>query len=101
MARQLTPEALRFIQHHHFTLPDSEAYEGAETIIDAPPLCIPPLPDAAVARREEADPVDAWLRRGESGVAIYPGSNEPVIEAEEAGWLALVLAALRRWLAWG
>ena len=101
MARQLTPEALFFIQRHHYTLPENEAYASRETIIDVElPNQTPALnerrgsdvasPNSSVSPVED-DIFEVWLR---SASPASPASPAPV------GGLARVLAVLQRvlWL---
>lgn len=102
MARQLTPEALRFIQLHYGDLPGGEDYEDAETIVEGRPLyesaltLVEPrpalyvVPDTLPEPEEEAL-LDAWLVREVAECAV---------PATLSRWERLV-AALRRWLAGG
>ncbi|MFT5680302.1 MAG: hypothetical protein ACI8RZ_001208 [Myxococcota bacterium] len=98
MARQLTPEALRFIQLHHATLPDGEDYEEAETIIEGRPLydsahtlveprrvlyIVPELP-----LEPEVDIYEAWLQRETSAL----------VELEQPGLWVRMISAVKRWL---
>lgn len=98
MARQLTAEALRFIQHHHHVLPETDAYESAETLIDVER---PFYARSSTADRQPASSaheplcgdgvLEAWLLRAEP---VSPA----VVRRRGWAWLIVRLRSLL-WLA--
>ena len=80
MARQLTPEALRFIQQHHYALPETDAYDSAETLIDVDRPFYEGACSVARSRHSEVsnlppeeDPFEDWLRRAEPSPPVIVG----------------------------
>ena len=80
MTRRLTPEALRFIQQHHYALPETDAYASAETLVSVDRPFYGAAGAADRLRNTEAsnqppeeDPFEDWLRRAEPSPPVIVG----------------------------